>query len=606
MGWMNALTETYDNYFNGAELSDDPHPLVPVGFTERKVGLIVRIKRDAVFHSAELLKTEEQRSMPSDPAAESRTGQKLPYPICDELRYTAGDLSQLSNEDYGAYFDVYLNNLESWCAEDGSVEELIILRDYLRKRTLAADIIAYGAVKADKNGFIPSKLINTSVDFYIYRDAEFVSICELQSVRLSWQKRLIGRMSDTGLCYSSGSVEPILSNHAKLEGNAKLISSKDGPRPFQFKGRFTDASQACAIGYSTSAKAHNTIKWLRSRQGYNRYGTTFITWSTDCRKVIPPQNPFDQNEEIVVTDTEEIYGNKLRASLSGRMKPPESKKNPKIVMLGMESATPGRMSMIFYEEFDDAAYLESLSKWYERCIWRLPVKKGDDPIKYYITSPNIRELSEAVFGQDNIRRADNDRPPSKSITKQVSRFYQDILVCIANARIFPEIYVNAACHRACCPSGFTDSKGKWHRDNWLKCVAVTLAMLKSSHNKEGYKVALNKEEKCRDYIFGRLLAVADMVEITASRGTDAQFRQTNAVRYFGAMQQRPATTWMNIREKLEPYFGKIDYKKDCDRFRSLIDEITHLADDGALSDNSPLSPRFLEGYHNQRYELSVK
>lgn len=116
-------------------------------------------------------------------------------------------------------------------------------------------------------------------------------------------------------------------------------------------------------------------------------------------------------------------------------------------------------------------------------------------------------------------------------------------------------------------------------------------------------MALNTEENCRDYLFDRLLAVADAVEITASAGTDAQFRQTNAVRYFCAMQQRPAATWRTVRDRLEPYFSKIKYKLYSDEFRFLIDEITNLADDGALSENTPLTTRFLEGYHNQRYEL---
>lgn len=36
MSWTNALIETYDNYYGGA-LLEDSHPLVPVGFIEKRL-----------------------------------------------------------------------------------------------------------------------------------------------------------------------------------------------------------------------------------------------------------------------------------------------------------------------------------------------------------------------------------------------------------------------------------------------------------------------------------------------------------------------------------------------------------------------------------------
>lgn len=362
MGWMNVLIETYDNYFNGTEFSDDAHPLVPVGFIEKKVGIRVRINRDASFHSASLTSDNELLCIPSDPSAESRTGQVLPYPLCDEIRYTAGDLSEYSNENYSEYFDKYFCNLSRWCDGDEPVEELLILRKYLQNRSLVSDILSYGEVKKDKDGLLPSKYLKIFVDFCVYTDSEYTSLSKLKSVRASWHRRYSAMMSNSGLCYSSGIIEPVLSNHAKIEGNAKLISAKDGPRPFQYKGRFTDAEQACTIGYSSSAKAHNTIRWLRNRQGYHKYGSTFITWNTNCRTVVSPQDGFDDDETVDIIDTEEVYSQKIRNTLTGYMKSPEFKNNPQIAMLGMESVTPGRMSINFYEEFDGRTYLENLSR----------------------------------------------------------------------------------------------------------------------------------------------------------------------------------------------------------------------------------------------------
>lgn len=431
----------------------------------------------------------------------------------------------------------------------------------------------------------------------------------MNSVRTGWQKELFDTMTDKGLCYVSGNIEPIIENHAKIEGNAKLISAKDGPRPFQYKGRFTGADQACEIGYASSAKIHNTIRWLRDRQGFRNYGSTFITWSTTCRDVIKLQNDFSEfftdSADAEFLNTEEAYAKRVNDALSGWRKAPEYKSDAKIVMLGMEAATPGRMSVNFFEEFNGSEYLEHLGKWFYSCHWLIPVFT-DSMKKYIVATPSLREFGEAVFGSDKMHAADKDKKYEKAITKQIRRFNKDLLICIAAGKHMPENYANAAYHRSLFPLGFMNKQGKWQRDAWMKCIAVTLAMLKSCAKKEDYRVALNETEKDRSYLFGRLLAVADVVEFISVKGTDAQFRQTNAVRYFNAMQQRPAVTWKTISERLQPYFGKLKYKKDETTYRELIDRIISIADDGVLSDNKALTPRFLEGYHNQRHILLDK
>ena len=58
-----------------------------------------------------------------------------------------------------------------------------------------------------------------------------------------------------------------------------------------------------------------------------------------------------------------------------------------------------------------------------------------------------------------------------------------------------------------------------------------------------------------------------------------------------------------ICERLQPYFSKFKYKMYEKKYRDLIDKIVAIAEDKDLSNNQPLSPRFLEGYYNQRYVL---
>ena len=139
MSWTNALIETYDNYYGGA-LLEDSHPLVPVGFIEKKIGIRVNLKPDGSFHSAQL-PNDFVLCVPTDPAAESRTGkQTLLHPLCDELRYVAGDLSKFTQENYSTYFSAYKKNLLA----KGTMHRRIKFCLNICKPNLASDLLKSG------------------------------------------------------------------------------------------------------------------------------------------------------------------------------------------------------------------------------------------------------------------------------------------------------------------------------------------------------------------------------------------------------------------------------------------------------------------------------
>ncbi len=276
-------------------------------------------------------------------------------------------------------------------------------------------------------------------------------------------------------------------------------------------------------------------------------------------------------------------------------------------MPGMEAATPGRMSINFYQELDGSEYLERLNSWYTRCLWRLTRRRSSDNRLYeYVTTPTLQELGEAVFGFSSIRMADADKRNEKSITKQIKSFNMDILSCIANGRLVPQTFARSAFRRSCRPESFTNQSGKWQRENWLKCLAVTCAMERSANEMEEYKVSLNPNETDVSYLFGRLMAVADCAEIKAMAESDSQHRQTNAIRYFSAAQQRPAVTWAVVESKLQPYLAKLRNTSLERKFRALLDEIQNRFEDEGMSRTEALTPRFLEGYHCQRYDILNK
>lgn len=631
MGWIQALCETYDHYFDGAPL-EDQHPLVPVGFLEKELHLRVNLLADGSFHSAKVLEDKERLPVPSSPQAEGRTGSgAVPYPLCEELRYMAGDLSDYTEADYTKYYTEFLKLLRAWCEQPDAPPELAALLSYLESAGLVRDLLACGVLYAEDGRLLnkwPDRktkpvFFNLGIpaekcvaDFAVLRGDAFTPLRELPSVQESWRGVLLSSMPDRQLCYASGQLEPALNNHAKVEGNAKLISAKDGPRDFQFKGRFETAGQAYTVSYLASAKAHNTLRWLRNRQGFRQqnYGASFLAWSTLCREIIEPQDDpeagfgaADDDEGNALPLTEAAYAQKINHAMAGYRQAPAYQKGAQIVMLGMEAATPGRMSISYYQELDGSEYLERLNQWYQGCFWLLPRwdKTGDavgGKQMTYLRTPTLHELSEAVFGGDSMRLADRDKNGDKSITKQIRRFRTELLSCILYGRPVPAIAAQTAFRRACRPQSFTSQAGKWQRYDWLRCLAVTCAMEKSSYQKEEFKVPLDTENRNTSYLFGRLAAVADCAEMFAMTGSDSQHRQTNAIRYFSSLRQRPGATWMVLETNLQPYLKKMGVASEK-YFRAMLDEIQHQFTIGELATKTPLTPHFLEGYHNQRYEI---
>ena len=113
------------------------------------------------------------------------------------------------------------------------------------------------------------------------------------------------------------------------------------------------------------------------------------------------------------------------------------------------------------------------------------------------------------------------------------------------------------------------------------------------------------DEKCsrRDYLYGRLLAVADRVEYRTFDKDDG--RETNAKRYMNAFSQHPFRTWRIIEEKLVPYFNQLKAPERL-KYQSLLDEIYELFSMEDFEDDKALSGLYLIGFHNQSAALKSK
>ncbi len=114
-------------------------------------------------------------------------------------------------------------------------------------------------------------------------------------------------------------------------------------------------------------------------------------------------------------------------------------------------------------------------------------------------------------------------------------------------------------------------------------------------------MSLDETRTTRDYLYGRLLAVADILEERALYKAKEK-RATNAARYMQQFSQRPFQTWKQIHEALTPYLIRLG---GGHYYKNLMAQVIGLNPE-ALEGNRPLSGEYLLGYYCQRQKLLEK
>ena len=119
-------------------------------------------------------------------------------------------------------------------------------------------------------------------------------------------------------------------------------------------------------------------------------------------------------------------------------------------------------------------------------------------------------------------------------------------------------------------------------------------------------MALEEERATRDYLYGRLLALADSIEGFALTQAETN-RDTTAARLMQRFADRPFSTWRNIELALTPYKSRLKASEKGAGFlwkrEKLLDEIQCLFQSDDFTDDRPLSAEFLLGFHGQRMVL---
>lgn len=621
MSWLLNLYETYEANTDlvgkiAMKHNEQEYTLLPVSHTTQKAQIEVDITEDGEFHSATVIDKDDSNTLiPCTEHSASRAGKvNAPYPLHDNLGYVAGDFVAYGGKGKEEeHFTKYINNLRDWANSPYAVSKVKSIYRYLSKGQLIRDLVEQEHKilyvdanqqlidKWDKNAeslhgarppifsVITGEQTSAFVRFNVYSPNNLLTkVWKDPEMYDSFIRFYSSQLGDEDLCYVSGKTLPATDKHANKIRNAgdkaKLISAND-TSGFTYRGRFSSSQDAASISYEVSQKAHNALKWLINRQGKTIDQRVFLVWGNDDLDLpgltedsfsIDPV-PVAAQKKIAFTNKE--FADEVAKALDGYRNRLSSSPDDKVNILILDSATTGRMAVLYYRNMDKELYLDKLTKWHSTCVWLHRYRKDDEGnfLEFY-GAPATKDIAYAAYGP-------------RASDKIVKGVMERMLPCIVDDRIVPSDIVSSAIHRASSP----ESMEKWE---WEKTLSITCALI--SKQKVGFNVALDSDNQDRDYLFGRLLAVADVLE---RRALGDETRATNAIRYMNAFSRHPERTWKTIQACLQPYQARLGTKGTY--WSKIIDEVASRIPIDQFN-NKPLSGLYLLGFYSQRHELYQK
>jgi CRISPR-associated protein Csd1 len=226
---------------------------------------------------------------------------------------------------------------------------------------------------------------------------------------------------------------------------AKIISSND-KIGFTFRGRFTTPRETCGVSFEVSQKAHLALQWLVERQAYRNGDQAFVAWEIGGKEIPDPlANTFvlfgleedDQEKKPSYEgDVGQAFGVRLSKFIAGHST--KLGATDRIVIMGLDSASKGRLAITYYRELTGTEFLARLQSWHDGCAWYQNYGKDQKNKNYiqFVGSPSPRDIAIAAYGSD------------KQYKKIVKAAVERLLPCIAEGVPLPRDIVDSVVGRA--------------------------------------------------------------------------------------------------------------------------------------------------------------
>jgi CRISPR-associated protein Csd1 len=633
---MAKLYETYEE----AMTLDLPNKqqLMPISHTLQNAHINVVISGDGNFIRAQVLE-KTQVVLPATEKSAGRSSGISPHSLADKIQYVAGDYSDFGGLKKSGYNE-YKALLTDWCESAFVHPAAQAVLQYVSKATMVADLIKHNILYAQNNTLLTKWLSDEEQPKLFRVLPKDKSLLEQGSALVCWSVEISGdaqrntwldktlqqswinfdtlNSGQPSLCLVTGKQAVAAVNHpAKIRHSgdkAKLISSND-TSGFTFRGKFLTSQQASNISFDVTQKAHNALRWLVSRQGFRNGNQAFVSWAISGQDIPDPMKDpwamFSHNADYIEpkkdngADIGQSYANRLTSVMARYLSEGKLKPHDDIAIIGIDSATPGRMGVIYYRKTIAKEFLATITQWHLDFAWpqrhkkevTQTNKKAINNTIWPLCAPAPKKIIKAVYGEN----------VTDSLKKNI---IERLMPCIIEGKPLPIDMVNYAIKRATNRVAYKrDESWLWEQNLGIACALYKGYCKRTNklNERKDYDMALEEGNRSRDYLYGRLLAVAENIESYALYKVGEKGR-TTAERMMQRFADRPCSTWRNLELSLQSYMYRLQNSSGCfiQIRKNLLDEILSLFDDEDFTSEKKLSGEFLLGFHCQRLVLNAK
>lgn len=586
MSWMRALYDTYDNL----ELQEK-EGLLKIAHSTQKAHLEVQLSKDGKVIAVSFLPVKDSDTViPVTEESASRSSGAAPHPLFDKIKYLAGDYEFYTGERNEEHHQKYMENLKKWCDSGYGDYKIEVLYKYLQENRLIHDLIERGIFSLDEKQHLTKKWENASEkltvgdqkDAFIRFQVDAVNLWEDTKLQENYIHYYLSNGGEIGFCQVTGREERLCVNHpSKIRNSgdkAKMISSNDKTN-FTYRGRFHDVGEAYTISYEASQKVHNALKWLIERQGVKVGDKEFVLWGVKSENVPSilestegVASAYEEEEDIFAA----FYGEEEDKTVSIQEDVAERfnrairgyhgnvRADSHFVLLGVDAATTGRLSVIFSREYfgaDGNELIERIEQWHRDCAWNVSsYNKKLQKRVYFTGAPSPYEIALCTYGRE---QGNSIKGTDKVIANAVER----ILPCIVDGKRVPVDIMREVVHRAQHPQNYKS------KTLWQQVLSVACALTRKHLIEKGEECLVMKSPESLDAKCGRMLAIADAIEAWVLREEKID-RTTTAMRYYTKFCENPCDTWVIIQKNLKPYEMKL--RGRAETFRHYLEKFQQL------------------------------
>ena len=620
MDFFTSLLKAYEKAeeIGLVDQQDGDNPvLLPLYHTSLKSNgkniISVKLDQDGSFYKAEIIADNQTIVFPVTANSVARSGSNPdPHPLVDKFSYYIPEVSQ-------SQYDGFHEQLASWIAycEEAKVKDFLMkIQHFILQTDFLSNILQslYGdhyqreglkITYSDSDG--KNKTVDLSAYFLEFSIVQFngfkdESVTSYKALHQSFISFMTANQDNLRTCNISGRMEQITNKHRGVMGTAKIISVSN--KGEAYKGRFKEREDVFSVGYETSEKIHLMIKYLLENKNSSTWlGSSqyLINWFSDDLAnesqldIVKPvfnelfEDDEDQKDSSVFLKPNEVNKKIGSSFIKGRKL---FAHDATYYVAILNKTSNGRIALKYFRQVQVSQLLKNLESWQENYSWEAKTKAED----YRLKTPTFNEIINVAYGVDRERYLELDNDSFKSDQ------YQQLVTALIDGNPMPSTIVKKL-------EANIKQRQKYPK-HWSQVQQVSLAILHKQDGRE-FKPMLDHENTNRSYLFGRLLAIFELIETQRYRiDGNNQERITNAERYWNAYTSQPAKLMMNLTNKIKPYEETVKlnahgifHKLDKER-AEIVQLLSPLM--GKKDINDPLDYQFIFGYYAEKQFFYTK